>query len=115
MKLMLPVEIQGCVMVHDRTGQSAVVPAASTETPQFWGLYVRDSEGLAHHIEGFPTEEAALEFIKSQSEQEMKNELSNAYKAGFMEACKWGKPVTQDTDSPAFGKKLEEFIRRQNQ
>lgn len=36
--------------------------------------------------------------------------LSEAYRAGFLEACNWTGPVIQDIESPAFEHALRRFI-----
>ena len=40
--------------------------------------------------------------------------VSDAFRAGFIEACKWPEPVTQDVDSPAFAAALEHFAKSQS-
>ncbi len=42
----------------------------------------------------------------------MDGSVKEAYRAGFIEACKWPSPVTQDVDSPAFAR---EFRKWQNE
>jgi len=37
--------------------------------------------------------------------------VSDAYRAGFIEACKWPDPVSQDVDSVAFAVALESYER----
>lgn len=36
--------------------------------------------------------------------------IEDAYRAGFMEACRWPEPVTQDADSKALGDRMREWI-----
>lgn len=41
------------------------------------------------------------------------NLVEEAYRAGFMEACRWPEPVTQDADSKALGDRMREWIDKQ--
>lgn len=38
--------------------------------------------------------------------------LTMAYRAGFIQACQWPEPVSQDVDSPAFVTMLRQFIEQ---
>jgi hypothetical protein len=39
--------------------------------------------------------------------------IEDAYRAGFMEACGWPEPVTQDADSRALGDRMRTWIDKQ--
>jgi hypothetical protein len=39
--------------------------------------------------------------------------IEDAYRAGFMEACRWPEPVTQDADSKALGDRMRAWIEQQ--
>lgn len=40
---------------------------------------------------------------------ELEGVVREAYRAGFIEACKWPEPVTQDADSPAFDREFRKW------
>ena len=41
-----------------------------------------------------------------------KEQLEMAYRAGFISACNWTAPCSQDTDSPAFKAEVRSFIEK---
>lgn len=43
-----------------------------------------------------------------------KEQLEMAYRAGFINACNWSAPCSQDVDSPAFEAQLRSFIEKQS-
>ena len=48
--------------------------------------------------------QATIEKIQMQGAEE------RSYRAGFIDACRWPSPVSQDVDSPAFAEGLEQHL-----